>query len=104
MYTPPPTYHIYECGILIQVLDDRRLRLYATHQIRHHNGQLERVWSDSHVVDSGSSQAQHLLNQLVEGLYDNFRLGLERFRQAMMGSAEPDAAADGGRDAGSSKF
>jgi hypothetical protein len=104
MYTPSPTTHIYECGILIQVLDDRRHRLYAAHRIRHHNGHLEIVWDESHVVDSGSSQEEQLLNQLVKGLYDNFRLGLERFRQAMMGSAKPDAAADGGRNPGSSEF
>ena len=84
MYTPSPTTHLYECGILIQVLDDRRHRLYAAHRIRPHNGQLEIIWSASHEADSGSSQEQQLLNHLVKGLYDNFRLGLERFRQAII--------------------
>ncbi len=91
MYTPSPTY-IYECGIMIQVLDDRQHLLYGVHRIRHNNDQLEIVWNEHHVVDSGSSKEQQLLNQLVKGLYDNFRLGLERFRQIIMTSAEPNAA------------
>jgi serine/threonine protein kinase len=86
--TPSPTTHIYECGILIQVVDERRHRLYAAHRIiphriRPHNRQVEIIWSESHETDSGSSQEQQLLNQLVKGLYDNVRLGLERFRQIL---------------------
>jgi hypothetical protein len=83
MYTPSPTTHIYECGILIQVLDEHRHRLYAAHRIRLHDGTLEIVWSEHHEVDSGSSHEQQVLRELVAKLYNNLRSGLERFAQIM---------------------
>lgn len=94
MFTPPPITHIFQCGVLIQVLNDRQHRLYAAHQVIPHKSGQETVWCESDIVDFGSSQAEHVLRQLVNGLYDNFRLGLERFRQVMLGSTEAYAGLD----------
>ena len=85
MYTPPPCF-IYECGIMIQVLNERKHLLYGVHRIRHGKDQVEIIWSEKHEVDSGSSKEQQILNQLINGLYDNLRAGLERFRQLMIDS------------------
>ncbi len=83
MYTPSPATHIYECGILIQVLDERRHRLYAAHRIRLKDGGLEIVWSEHQEVDSGSSHEHHMLRELMGKLCGNLRIGLERFAQIM---------------------
>lgn len=83
MYTPSPVTHIYQCGVLIQVLNDRTHRLYAAHQIRHNDGTSEVVWSECHEVDAGSSQEHRTLKELIVGLYGNLRLGLERFAEIM---------------------
>jgi hypothetical protein len=83
MYTPSPTMHIYECGIMIQVLDERRHRLYAAHRIRPHDGKLQVIWSESHEVESGSIEEQQFLKQLVQGLCSNLGAGLDQFRRCM---------------------
>jgi hypothetical protein len=79
IYTPSLTAHVYDCGIMIQLINDGKHRLYAAHRICPHGQPTEVVWSECHEVVSGSSQEEQALNVLIAGLHNSLRLGLEQF-------------------------
>ena len=79
MYTPSHVTHIYLCGLMIQVVDENRHRLYAAHHIEPHKSAIEVVWSEVHEVDSGSEEEQRVVARLVAGLNENLESGLARF-------------------------
>jgi len=83
MYTHREVTHCYDCGIMIQVLDDGRHRLYAAHRVQPHGSAKRVVWSKSYEVDCGTSQEEAYVNELVHGLLINLKSGLERFAEVI---------------------
>lgn len=79
VYTPPPTTHLFESGILIQILDDGHHRIYAAHQITPHQGKKISTWEDCQDIQFGTAKEDAALDQMTKGLYDNLRQGLEQF-------------------------
>jgi serine/threonine protein kinase len=79
IYTPSATAHEYDCGVMIQVLDDGRHRLYAAHRMCLHEQPMEVLWTESHEADSGSSKEEEAVRLLFAGLQSNLRPGLESF-------------------------
>jgi hypothetical protein len=86
MYTPQPVEHVFDCGILIQVLDDGRHRLYAAHRVGRHQSGMQVVWSEHHEADSGSSQESQVVNSLIDGLQKNLKHGLAHFLDVVSGN------------------
>ncbi|GAF85981.1 unnamed protein product, partial [marine sediment metagenome] len=79
MYTPNPPGHIFECGIMIQVLDDTRHHLYAAYHIREFGRETKPVHSTTAEVKAGSAVEQQQLDQMVELLYTNLKNSLQQF-------------------------